>query len=162
MDRKYRVPYGASLQPDSGLNNEHTQELRDLEPTQGAVEQGFRKHRLLLIAVGCLIVVTGLLVHATTAGIVSDFVGDALYAVLVYLVLSVIFVRRPSWQVAAAAIVLCLAIEVFQLTGVPAGLAELVPPARYLFGTTFHALDLVAYVVGVLTAIAVSTWQQRD
>ena len=93
---------------------------------------------------------------------VSDFVGDALYAVLVYLVVSIVVVRRPARQVAVVAILLCVAVEVFQLTGVPSSLAEHFAPVRYLLGTTFNALDLVAYVVGVLAATAVSTWRQPD
>lgn len=161
MDRKYRVSHSVDLPPDSGPDDD-AQARRDFDAAQGAREQGFRNRRLLLTAIGGLIVVTGLLVHSSTEGIVGDFVGDGLYAVLVYLIMSFIFVRRPSWQVAAAAILLCVAIEVFQLTGVPTSLTELFPPARYLLGTTFNALDLVAYVVGVLTATAVSTWRQRD
>ncbi|TFC01589.1 DUF2809 domain-containing protein [Cryobacterium adonitolivorans] len=159
MDRKYRVSTGGVGQPDSGLDDESAQESRDLEAT---LKHGFRKRRLLLTATAGLIVVTGLLVHFSTTGIVGDFVGDALYAVLVYLVLSVVFVRRPSWQVAVAAILLCAALEVFQLTGLPTSLTELFAPFRYLLGTTFNALDLVAYAVGVLAATGVSTWRQPD
>lgn len=157
MDRTDRVSHGGDLQPESGLDEKQT--MRDSEVAQGARD---RNRRLKLAGIGALIVATGLLVHFLTRGVVSDFVGDALYAVLVYLVVSIVVVRRPARQVAVAAILLCVAVEVFQLTGVPSSLAEHFAPVRYLLGTTFNALDLVAYVVGVLAATAVSTWRQPD
>ena len=160
MDRTNRVSHGGDPWPESGLDD--PQAMRDSEIAQAAREQGFRNRRLKLAGIGALIVATGLLVHFLTQGIVSDFVGDALYAVLVYLVVSIVVVRRPSRQVAVVAILLCVALEVFQLTGVPGSLAEHVAPVRYLLGTTFNALDLVAYAVGVLAATAVSTWRQPD
>ena len=160
MDRTYRVSHGGDLRPESGLDD--AQAMHDSEVAQRAREQGFRNRRLKLAGIGALIVATGLLVHFLTQGTVSDFVGDALYAVLVYLVVSIVVVRRPSREVAVVAILLCVAIEVFQLTGVPSSLAEHVAPVRYLLGTTFNTLDLVAYVIGVLAATAVSTWRQPD
>ena len=60
------------------------------------------------------------------------------------------------------AFALCVAIEVLQLTGAPAGLAEFFPVARLLLGTTFSAIDLVAYLVGMLGAAVVSTWRRLD
>ncbi|WP_104162322.1 DUF2809 domain-containing protein [Cryobacterium sp. N22] len=160
MDRTNRVSHGGDLRPESGLDDQ--QAMRDSEVAQGTREQGFRNRRLNLAGIGALIVATGLLVHFLTQGIVSDFVGDALYAVLVYLVVSIVLVRLPGRQVAVLAILLCVAVEVFQLTGVPSSLAEHFAPVRYLLGTTFNALDLVAYAVGVLAATAVSTWRQPD
>ncbi|PXA68908.1 DUF2809 domain-containing protein [Cryobacterium arcticum] len=109
-----------------------------------------------------MILVTGLVVHFVTVGVVGDFVADALYAVMVYLMLSFVFVRRPSWQVAIVAIVVCVGIELFQLSGVPADLAEVFPPARLVLGTTFTPVDLVAYVFGVVVAAAVNTWRRLD
>ena len=160
MDRTNPVSRGGEPRPESGLNDERAR--LDAEVAQGAREQGFSNRRLKLAGIGALIVATGFLVHFLTQGIVSDFVGDALYAVLVYLVVSFVVVRRPSLQVAVIAILLCVAVELFQLTGVPSSLAEVFAPVRYLLGTTFNALDLVAYVVGVLAAAAVSTRRQPD
>ena len=160
MDRTNRVSHDGDLRPEPDLDDQ--QAMRDSEIAQAARELGFRNRRLRLAGIGGLIVATGLLVHFLTQGSVSDFVGDALYAVLVYLVVSIVVVRRPTLQVAVVAILLCVALEVFQLTGVPSSLAEDFAPVRYLLGTTFNALDLVAYVVGVLAAAAVSTRRQPD
>jgi len=72
-------------------------------------------------------------------------VGDALYAVLVYLLIAFLVPRKPQTPVAAVALTLCLLIELFQLTGLPADLAQSWPPVRLVLGTTFGLTDLVAY-----------------
>jgi len=162
MDRKYRVPHTVAQQPDSGLDDEHAQAVLEFGADHAIQERDFQRRRMLLAAVAGLIVITGLLVHFATVGVVGDLVADALYAVLVYLIVAFIFVRRSCGQVALVAVLLCVAIELFQLTGVPSTLAEGFPPFRYLLGTTFNALDLVAYLVGVLAAAAVTTWRQLD
>ncbi|POH70857.1 hypothetical protein C3B59_04105 [Cryobacterium zongtaii] len=161
MDRTHHMSHGGDLQPEF-LDDEHPRAMGDFEAAQGARNLGFRNRRLKLAAIGGLIMATGLVVHFLTEGIVGDFVGDALYAVLVYLVVSIVAVRRPSRQVAIVAILICVAVELLQLTGVPSSLAELFAPMRYLLGTTFNSLDLVAYVIGVLAATAVSTWRKPD
>ncbi|MGO4691149.1 DUF2809 domain-containing protein [Glaciibacter sp. 2TAF33] len=69
-------------------------------------------------------------------GAVADFAGDALYAVVVYLLTAIVGVRVRSLVVAAISFALCAAIEVAQLTGVPASLAELFPVSRLILGAT--------------------------
>lgn len=74
--------------------------------------------------------------------------GDALYAVAVYLVLALV---RPRWRPATragAALAFCLAIEAFQLTGVPARYASFTP-VRWLLGTHFAWHDVACYFVGI-------------
>jgi hypothetical protein len=121
-----------------------------------------RRCRRVLAAAAGLIVVTGLVVHFTIGGPAGDFVADALYAVLIFLLLSFVFVRSSSWRIAVAAFVICAGIELLQLTGLPATLAEGFPPVRLLLGTTFSAIDLVAYLVGVIGAAVVSTTRRLD
>jgi len=162
MERKYRVSHRGNLQPDSGLDDEHTEALREFTAAQVTLEHALLKRRMLLAAIAGLIVITGLLVRFATTGIVADFVGDALYAVLIYLVVSFVFVRRGSRQNAVIAVLFCAAVEFLQLTGLPAAAATVFPPSRYLLGTTFSSLDLVAYMIGVLTAATVSTWRRLD
>ena len=57
--------------------------------------------------------------------------------------------RRSRLALAAVAWAVCAAIELAQLTGIPAHLTEVWWPARLVLGTTFHAPDLVWYVIGV-------------
>jgi uncharacterized membrane protein YdbT with pleckstrin-like domain len=117
------------------------------------------RRRRMLAAVAGLIMVTGLLVHFTLVSAAGNFVADALYAVMLFVVLSFVFVRASGWRIALAAFLICLAIELFQLTGVPSSLAEVFPPVRLLLGTTFAAIDLVAYFVGSVAAGLVGTWR---
>lgn len=78
--------------------------------------------------------------------------GDALYAVMLYFV---VLLARPALRPAvagAAALSLSIAIEVFQLTGIPARLPRVLQLA---LGTTFAWHDVACYVVGALVAIVV-------
>ncbi|MGY4857742.1 ribosomal maturation YjgA family protein [Cryobacterium sp. AP23] len=119
-------------------------------------------HRWLLAATAGLILVTGLVVHFAIKGPAGDFVADALYAVMLFVVLAFVFVRASGWRIGLVTFLLCAGIELFQLTGVPAGLAEVFPPSRLLLGTTFTAVDLVAYLVGALGATLVTSWRPLD
>jgi uncharacterized membrane protein YdbT with pleckstrin-like domain len=120
------------------------------------------RRRRMLGAVAGLILVTGLVVHFTVQSAAGDFVADALYAVMLFVVLSFIFVRVSGWRIALAAFLICVGIELFQLTGVPVSLTEVFPPIRLLLGTTFAPLDVVAYFVGSVAAALVSSWRRAD
>ena len=80
------------------------------------------------------------------------------------LVLVLVAFVRPTartWVVATIAWAVCAAIELGQLTGVPAHLTEAWWPARLVLGTTFHAPDLVAYAIGVALAAGADAWVGR-
>ena len=79
---------------------------------------------------------------------VADPVGDALYAALVVAVLVVVVPRARSVTVAGVAFAICAAVELAQLTGIPAAVVDAVPVARYALGTTFVAVDQLEYAVG--------------
>lgn len=82
----------------------------------------------------------------------ADPAGDAVYAAFVYTLLVVVAPRARPSILAAVAFGICAAVELAQLTGVPARVVDAVPAARYALGTTFAAVDLVAYAVGVALA----------
>jgi hypothetical protein len=86
--------------------------------------------------------------------------GDALYAVAAYLVLALLLPRKPRGLVAALALALCLAVESFQATGIPACYAHLAP-VRWLLGTTFSWHDVACYVVGVAVIAGVDVFVLR-
>lgn len=87
--------------------------------------------------------------------------GDALYAVAVYLVLGIALPTGPPRKLGAAAALFCAAIELFQLTGIPAAHAEF-PAVRWLLGTRFSAHDLACYFVGILAIGALDMlWRRR-
>ena len=107
--------------------------------------------------------VAGTAVVVVVAGLVagSNPVGDALYAVLVYVLVLVV---APATRVSRAALVafgICTAIELLQLTGLPAAVVGTLPVARYVLGTTFNAPDLLAYAAGVLVAAGVDVVVRR-
>jgi hypothetical protein len=79
--------------------------------------------------------------------------GDVLYAVAAYLTLALVLYRQRPALVAALALTLCLAVESFQATGIPARYAHLTP-VRWLLGTTFSWHDVACYFVGVAVALA--------
>ena len=72
----------------------------------------------------------------------ADPVGDALYAAFVFALLVVIAPRARSATLAIVTFAFCAAVELAQLTGVPAAIVDAVPVARYALGTTFVAVDL--------------------
>lgn len=108
--------------------------------------------RLTAAVVAAGLVVVGIAV-SRVAHPLADPAGDALYAMFVYALLVVVAPRARPLVVAAVAYALCAAVELAQLTGVPAAIVEVVPVARYALGTTFVAVDLLAYAVGVTLAV---------
>ena len=98
-----------------------------------------------IIAMGILsrVVHTGLIIF-------DKYLGDALYAAMVYSIL------RLLWRAAAVAVpamVVMTVIELFQLTMIPARLLAsehfVVRICARLMGTEFSLLDLLAYGVGI-------------
>lgn len=97
-----------------------------------------------------LVVALGLLSRRYPVGsaLYDENLGDALYAVAVYLTLGILRPRGSPLVLAGAAFAVCLAIEIFQLTGIPARNAH-VPLVRWLLGTHFVFADVVCYLIGV-------------
>ncbi|WP_051275129.1 DUF2809 domain-containing protein [Cellulomonas sp. URHD0024] len=97
------------------------------------------------------------------AGLVvgSNPAGDALYAALVYVLVLGLAPAVPSNRAGMVAFGICAAIELLQLTGLPAEIVGAAPAARYALGTTFQAPDLLAYAVGVLLAAGVDVLVRR-
>ncbi|MBY0688589.1 DUF2809 domain-containing protein [Microbacterium marinilacus] len=104
---------------------------------------------------GAGVVVAGLAVHLLAPdGFASDAAGDALYAVLIYLIVVFVAPRAPGWAAAGAAYAWCVAVELLQLTGLPAAWGSAFRPSMLVFGTVFSVSDLVFYAAGVALAWA--------
>lgn len=110
------------------------------------------RRRILLAGAAVTVVGAGLWARIALAGSMGDAAGGILYAALVYLVLAFAAPRARCFAVAAAAVVLCVLVELFQLTGWPAQWATVWPPLRLVFGTTFNPWDLPAYAAGAAAA----------
>lgn len=120
---------------------------------------GARRRRLLVSAV--LVVAAGLVTHLAGSGPIADIAGDALYAVLIYLVIAIVFPRAAFWVVGVTALALCMLIECFQLTGLPGLWAESFWPVRLVLGVGFDVRDLAAYAVGACAAALVDSALSR-
>ncbi|SDC26682.1 Protein of unknown function [Sanguibacter gelidistatuariae] len=109
-----------------------------------------RVRRLPLAAAAAVTTAAGLAVATAGSGTLADAAGDVLYAVLVYLVLAFCVPGQRRAVLTVVAFGLCAVIELSQLTGVPAALAGAWEPLRFVLGTTFNAVDLVAYALGAV------------
>jgi hypothetical protein len=114
-----------------------------------------RRIRLALVAAAT--VGLGLLVHRAGDGVLGDIAGDALYALLIYLLCAIVapWARRPI--VAGIALTICIAVELLQLTRLPRDLAAVFPPAELALGSGFDTRDLVVYAAAVSAAFLVDT-----
>lgn len=90
----------------------------------------------------------GLSVRTVLGGDLAKYAGDALYALLIFWLVLVVAPRTRGWVAAAVALGFSVAVELFQLTGVPAELGAHSTLARLVLGTTFNAPDLPFYAVG--------------
>ena len=111
---------------------------------------------MVIIAAG----ISSRMIH--TGWILFDkYLGDALYAAMVYVIVRLF---RPTG--AAIAMGIMTALELFQLTMIPAHLLTsphwFVRIAARLMGTDFSFLDLTAYAVGIAfaaSAAAAGRWR---
>ncbi len=111
------------------------------------------------------IVVAGLASRSVQTGfvLIDKYLGDALYAAMIYSGLRVLGVRG---RVGVLAMAIMVAIECFQLTGIPAWMYRPEQPLGVrvvgrLLGTEFAWLDLVAYAAGILAVAVTAPWLDR-
>ena len=103
-----------------------------------------------------VIVAAGLLVHGLVPDCAaSDIAGDALYAAAAYFAVVAVLPRTQALVVGTLAAAWCIAVELFQLTGIPLTLGAAFPPAMLVLGTVFDPRDLLVYVIMVAVVTAV-------
>lgn len=128
-----------------------------------AAETGRRSVWWALLAA---IIAAGLLSRTVHTGfrVFDKYLGDALYAAMVYAILRLSgrVTHVTSWSAA-----LMTAIELSQLTGIPAGLTRnsnlAVRIIGRLLGTEFSVFDLLAYAVGIACITAVDrVWRTTE
>jgi hypothetical protein len=101
------------------------------------------------------IIAVGILSRALHSGsvVVDKYLGDALYAAMVYAILRLLWMAAAPARVAALAMSIMTGIELFQLTMIPAHLLHsgylLVRISARLMGTEFSFRDLLTYAVGI-------------
>ncbi len=95
-----------------------------------------------------LTVAAGLGVRSAATGVFAEYAGDALYTVLIHTLVVLLVPRLRPKAAAGIALGFSCAVEMFQLTGVPAALASHSTLAPLVLGTSFNAPDLLWYAVG--------------
>ncbi|PPF83100.1 DUF2809 domain-containing protein [Pseudoclavibacter sp. RFBJ3] len=94
-------------------------------------------------------VALGLAVHyALPDGEFGDIVGAGLYTVAVYLGVVLLAPRARASTAFALAVAWSFAVELLQLTELPARANEAFAPARLVLGSGFEVRDLLVYALG--------------
>ncbi|WP_275001944.1 DUF2809 domain-containing protein [Promicromonospora iranensis] len=106
------------------------------------------RRRTVPVLAAAVTVAAGLSVRSVLGGDLAKYAGDALYALLIFWLVLVVAPRTRASTAAAVAFGVSVAVELFQLTGVPAELGAHSTLARMVLGTTFNAPDLPFYAVG--------------
>lgn len=84
------------------------------------------------------------------------FIGDFLYAVMIYWLIRILFINKKALQVAIASLLICYGIEFFQLYK-----SDWITELRktlfgsYILGQDFLWSDILAYTGGILTAFMI-------
>jgi len=111
-----------------------------------------RSRLLALAAVGAALALA-FAIRAVDDGALRQYSGTALYASMIYAGVFLIRPRTTPLVAGAAAIAWCWAVELAQLTGVPAELSARSLLARYVFGVKFDPVDLAWYPAGVVPLV---------
>ncbi|UZN05149.1 DUF2809 domain-containing protein [Cellulomonas sp. S1-8] len=128
-------------------------------PARSGAPRPARRRTPLAVA-ALAVLVTGLAVSQGD-DIAADLAGGALYAALVHLLALLVAPCARAATAAASALAVCVAVELAQLTPVPAAAVAAWPPAAYVLGSTFVAWDLLAYAAGVLVVATVDVLRRR-
>lgn len=98
-----------------------------------------------VVAALCLaaVIVAGVAVQLVRDRVWADAAGGVLYAMAAAFAIAILVRWRPA-TVAGVAFVACSAVELAQLTGIPARL----PGLSLLLGSTFAPADILWYAVG--------------
>ena len=111
------------------------------------------KHMIYCIIIVLIMGILSRVVH-TGSQLIDAYLGDALYAVLFYLLLSVFWRKGTPLVKASFTMVLMVLIESFQLTLIPLKFRLssniFLKLLSIVLGTKFAWLDLVSYAVGIL------------
>ena len=112
-----------------------------------------RRIRALLLLP--LTVALGLASRRWLLGLPAKLAGDALYTALVYALAVAVAPRLRPRRAALIALGWSFAVELFQLTPIPANLAAKHVLWRLILGTTFGFVDLAGYLIGALGSLLV-------
>lgn len=121
------------------------------------ISKNMKTKRVLYAAVIVTTVVTGLLVRYKKAwfpDIVNLYLGDILYAFMMYYIVSFVAIDKRGIPKAIIALLLCFAIEFAQLYQADwINAIRQTLPGRLILGSGFLWSDLLAYTIGAGVAL---------
>lgn len=118
--------------------------------------------RTFYAAFTVITIIAGLLVRSLSAylyPVINLYAGDALYAVMVYFIVSFIRPRNKAVNQALIGLVICYAIEFSQLYQAPwINAVRQTLPGRLVLGSGFLYSDLLAYAIGIIAALVLDRY----
>lgn len=118
--------------------------------------------RLVAAIAGAAALALAFGIRAVADGPLEQHSGTALYASLIYAIVVFLWPRLSPPAAAAAATGFCWAVELAQLTGIPAALSAKSIVARLVLGVAFDPIDLIWYPVGALVFMVLHRlWSRR-
>jgi len=123
---------------------------------QSTNHKKLKQQRIQFLVLSALTIVLGLM--SRQINFIPLFIGDMLYAVMVFFMLSAIAVKNKVYQIAIMSMVITFAIEFSQLYQADwINAIRVTLPGRIVLGQGFLWSDLVAYTMGILLATMI-TW----
>jgi uncharacterized protein DUF2809 len=125
-----------------------------------------KRHIYILIVLA--VVIAGILSRLFRSNVVllDKYLGDALYAALLYLLLSLVWPSGSTIRKAVVALNLMICIETFQLTLIPLQLSQsqntVLKILAVVLGTRFSWLDLLAYAIGIAGIYLIDEYVIRE
>jgi Protein of unknown function (DUF2809) len=120
------------------------------------------KIRLLMLASAALFLAVALAIRAAAGGALEQISGTTLYASMVYAGVVFLWPRMRPLVAGAIAIGFCWAVELSQLTGVPAYLSARSIVARLVLGVKYDPADMLWYPAGVIPLVVVHWLLRRN
>lgn len=118
-----------------------------------------RRHRGYCIAAALLVIALGLASRkwpGVLPAALGKYPGDALWAAMMFALCGMAWPRVATWRLAGIALATCWAVELSQLYHAPwLDAIRATTPGHLVLGSAFHAIDLVAYAIGVAVAALV-------
>jgi hypothetical protein len=120
------------------------------------------KIRLLMLASAVLFLAVALAIRAAAGGALEQISGTTLYASMVYAGVVFLWPRMRPLVAGAIATGFCWAVELSQLTGVPAYLSARSIVARLVLGVKYDPADMLWYPAGVIPLVVLHLLLRRD
>lgn len=115
-----------------------------------------REVRVRWVTLGAAVLTVAVGVVGRRLPVVGDPLGGVAYVVLIALLVLLVRPRTTAWTAAASGTAIGVGVELLQLTPVPGVLTSILPPLRWVLGSTFAWTDLLWYALGGVIAYGIA------